>query len=56
MFGNSSNTNDDSVNPHERALTRWDNEGGAQPNGPQEAASSVDAEVSTPENDLPEVL
>jgi hypothetical protein len=48
---------DDSTDPanaplklRKRALARWDNEGGAEPNGPQTASAPVEGEAPMPEN------
>jgi hypothetical protein len=38
-----------------RALARWDNEGGAEPNGPQTASAPVEGEAPMPENGPAEV-
>lgn len=39
----------------QRALSRWDTEGGATPSGPQIEPTSVEDQVSMPENDAAEV-
>lgn len=38
-----------------RALARWDNEGGAEPNGQQTASAPVEGETQMPENNPAEV-
>jgi hypothetical protein len=40
---------------HKRALARWDNEGGAEPNGPQTASAPAEGEAPMPENGPAEV-
>ncbi len=39
----------------QRALSRWDNEGGAGPNGPQADTTVVEDEVPMPENNAAEL-
>ena len=39
----------------QRALSRWDNEGGAGPNGPQAHTTVVEDEVPMPENNVAEL-
>jgi hypothetical protein len=53
---------DDSTDPanaplklRKRALSRWDNEGGAEPNGPQMASAPVEGEAPMPENGPAEI-
>jgi hypothetical protein len=53
---------DDSSDPanaplklRKRALARWDNEGGAEPNGPQTASAPVEGEAPMPGNGPAEV-
>ncbi len=48
---------DDSTDPanapvkmRKRALARWDNEGGAEPNGPQMASAPVESAAPMPDN------
>lgn len=41
---------DDPLKLRKRALARWDNEGGAEPNGPQTASASLQGEAPMPEN------
>lgn len=39
----------------QRSLSRWDNEGGAGPNGPETAPTLTEDQIPTPENDPAEL-
>ncbi len=45
----------DSSMVRQRALSRWDNEGGAEPNGPQVRPALADDRVPMPENNAAEL-
>jgi hypothetical protein len=55
MSRDCSATDNDRLKQRQRALARWDNEGGAQPSGPPTAASSVEADIAMPDNSPAEV-
>lgn len=55
MSGDRSATENDRLKQYQRALARWDNEGGAEPNEPQAAACSILGNVAMPENGSAEV-
>lgn len=54
MSGQNSNSLDAAL-LRQRALSRWDNEGGAAPSGPQMESVAVEDQVSMPENNAAEV-
>lgn len=54
MSGQSSDPLSDALQ-RQRALSRWDNEGGAEPCGPQVAPTSVEDPIPMPENNAAEV-
>ncbi len=55
MTDDSSDPTNDPLKLRKRALARWDNEGGAEPNGPQTASAPVEGEAPMPENGPAEV-
>ena len=55
MSDDASGPDDDSVKLRKRALARWDNEGGAEPDGPQAASAPVEGEAPMPENGRAEI-
>ncbi|MDQ2764180.1 MAG: hypothetical protein M3Y22_12085 [Pseudomonadota bacterium] len=55
MFDESSDSANDPLKLRKRALARWDNEGGAEPDGPQSASAPVEGEAPMPENGRAEI-
>ncbi|WP_372785563.1 hypothetical protein [Phenylobacterium sp.] len=55
MSDDGSQPADDPFRLRKRALARWDNEGGAEPDGPQAASVSVEAEAPMPDNGAAEI-
>jgi hypothetical protein len=55
MSNDASGPADDPFKLRKRALARWDNEGGAEPDGPQAASVHDEAEAPMPENGRPEL-
>jgi hypothetical protein len=49
MSDESSDPANDRLKLRKRALARWDNEGGAEPDGPQAASTPVEVEAPMPE-------
>lgn len=55
MSDESSGPANEPLKLRKRALARWDNEGGAEPNGPQTASALVEGEATMPENGPAEI-
>jgi hypothetical protein len=55
MSDDRSDPANDRLKLRKRALARWDNEGGAEPNGPQMASAPVEGESPMPENGPAEI-
>ncbi len=55
MSRHGSEPRNDPLQQRKRALSRWDNEGGAEPCGPQTASPSVEGQARMPENGPAEV-
>jgi hypothetical protein len=55
MSDESSDSAKDSSKLRKRALARWDNEGGAEPDGPQAASAPDESEAPMPDNGAAEI-
>jgi hypothetical protein len=55
MSNDASGPADDPLKLRKRALARWDNEGGAEPVGPQAASVHDESEAAMPKNGRPEL-
>jgi hypothetical protein len=55
MSDESSDSANDPLKLRKRALARWDNEGAAEPDGPQAASAPVEGEAPIPENGRAEI-
>jgi hypothetical protein len=55
MSDDASDSANDPLKVRKRALARWGNEGGAEPDGPQAASTSVEGEAPMPDNGAAEI-
>jgi hypothetical protein len=55
MSDESSDSANDALKLRKRALARWDNEGGAEPDGPRAASAPDESETPMPENGVAEI-